>query len=62
MAKLLYATLVLFQIKNMVIFFQPQSDTSYRLIFNFTDPTMILSIMLHRLPIPKEKPPWNKSL
>ena len=60
MAKLLYATLVLFQIKNMV--FQPQSDSSYRLILNFTDPTMILSIMLHRLPIPKEKPPWNKSL
>ena len=43
-------------------FFQPQSDSSYRLILNFTDPKMILSIMLHRLPIPKEKPPWNKSL
>ena len=51
MAKLLYATLVLFQIKNGY-FFQPQSDTSYRLILNFTDPTMVLSIMLHRLPKP----------
>ena len=43
-------------------FFHPQSDTTYRLILDFTNPTMILSIMLHRLLIPKEKPPWNKSL
>ena len=53
MAKLLYATLVLFQIENVVIFFHPQSDTTYRLILDFTNPTMILSIMLHRLLIPK---------